>query len=104
RAPVGRDRVADRGERLLGVGPGLVGRLAVLGGVGADERLLERRVDAAREEPVETAAGVDLEGPLDRLAVGRQRLLERERRLAVVLADRDEADIERDGDGRAEDD
>ena len=72
------------------------------GGVRRDERLLQGRVDAAREERVEPAAGVDLQRPLDGLAVRRQPLLERERRLPVVLADRDVDDVERHGHRGAE--
>src|ERR1019366_7927662 len=102
--PVGRDGLVDRGERLLRVGSRLVGRLAVLGGVGPDQRLLQRGVDAARNQTVEATARVDLEGPFDRLAIGCQPLFERERRLAVVLADGNEEDVKRDGHGRAQDD
>ena len=63
--------------------------------VRADERVLDPLVDRADEERVEAAARVDLELPADDLAVARELLVHRDRVAPVVLADREEDDVER---------
>lgn len=101
-APIDRDGFADRGERFSSALLRGIRRLAFPTAVGGSKRLLQGGVDASDEKCVDAAARVDLERPLDRLAIGREALFERTRGRSIVLADGDVYDVKGYRNGKAE--